>query len=300
MSSFIRYEQAPVEIKKGSGGAACTLVASSLTAGENLPLQAVRALGYNGAVAVAANGPVEGTWSTTYTLIKNAVTSVGCGSSMTPDGDCDDFMSSAPLTWGSGDYISLKVGNSDLFAQGMANSLSITAEPNAIITATLGGNFYDGGLTPAAGTIKAGSATAGHGTLAAAHGSTSTGQKVGFSCDPFSASYEASRGFNPIYSLGSLAAKFVMVTDPQQSVTFQGENIPTGTVTSGATPTCVAPTNASMTIKDTCGNGVTTLSVCGYIQSRDIEIAENDVLRGNVTIVDYAGLLQSLSNASCS
>lgn len=300
MSSFIRYEQAPVEIKKGSGGTACTLVASSLTAGENLPLQAVRALGYNGAVAVAANGPVEGTWSTTYTLIKSSVTSTGCGSSMSPDTDCDAFMSSAPLTWGSGDYISVKVGSSDLFAQGMANSLSITVEPNAIVTATLGGNFYDGGLIPSGGAMKAGAAQVGYGTLAAAHGSTSTGKKIGFSCDPFSASYEASRGFNPIYSLGSLAAKFVMITDPQQSVTFQGENIPNGTVQSGSTPTCVAPTNATMSIKDTCGNAVTSLSVCGYIQSRDIEIAENDVLRGNVTIVDYTGLVQSLSNASCS
>ncbi len=299
MSSFIRYEEAPVSIKKGSD-AACTLVASSLTAGENLPLQAVRALGYNGAVAVAANGPVEGTWSTTYTLIKNAVTSLGCGSAMTPDANCDDFMGSGPLTWGSGDYITLKVGGSDLFKQGMANSLSVTAEPNAIITATLGGNFYDGGLLPAAGKIAAGAAEGGYGTLAAAHGSTSTSSKVGFSCDPFTASYEASRGFNPIYSLGQLAARFVMVTDPQQSVTLQGENLPTGTVTGGAAPTCVAPINASVIIKDTCNQDVTTLEVCGYVQSRDIEVAENDVLRGNVTVVDYSGLEQDLANASCS
>jgi hypothetical protein len=297
MSSFIRYEQAPVDLKKGSSNA-CTLVASSVTAGENLPLQAVRALGYNGAVAVAANGPVEGTWSTTYALIKKAVTSKGCISSalMTPDADCDDFMSSSPLTWGSGEYISLKIGDANIFAKGLANSLSISIEPNAIVNATLGGNFYDGGITAKAGGIGAGTITAGNGTLSVGHGSKSTGAKLGFGCDPFSASYEASRGFNPIYSLGSLDAKFVMVTDPQQSMTLQGENLPTD-LSSGS---CVAPTNASMTVKDTCDNTVATLAVCGFVQSRDIEIAENDVLRGNITVVDYVGLQQSITSVSCS
>jgi len=297
MSSFIRYEQAPVDLKKGSDDA-CTLVASSVTAGENLPLQAVRALGYNGAVAVAANGPVEGTWSTTYALIKKAVDSIGCISTakMTPDADCNDFMGSGPLTWGPGDYISLKIGNTNIFAKGLANSLSISVEPNAIVNATLGGNFYDGGILAAAGGITAGADTTGNGTLAVGHGSQSTGAKLGFGCEPFSASYEASRGFNPIYSLGSLDAKFVMVTDPQQSMTLQGENLPTE-LSSG---TCVAPINASMTVKDTCGNDVAPLTVCGFVQSRDIEVAENDVLRGNVTVVDYVGLQQVITSVSCS
>ena len=297
MSSFIRYEQAPVELTK-AGSNACTLVASSVTAGENLPLQAVRALGYNGAVAVAANGPVEGTWSTTYALIKNAVTSKGClsGAIMSPDSDCNDFMSSAPLTWGSGEYISLKLGSSSIFTKGLANSLSISIEPNAIVNATLGGNFYDGSIKTAAGSIAAGTPERGNGTLSVGHGSKSSGQSLGFGCDPFSASYEASRGFNPIYALGSLDAKFVMVTDPQQSMTLQGENLPTQ-LSSGS---CVAPTNASMTVKDTCNNTVATLAVCGFVQSRDIEVAENDVLRGNITVVDYVGLQQSITSVSCS
>ena len=179
----------------------------------------------------------------------------------------------------------------------MANSLSVSIEPNSIVNATLGGNFYDGGLIPEAGGITAGDAALGNGTLAVGHGATSTGAKVGFACDPFSASYEASRGFNPIYSLGSLSAKFVMITDPQQSVTLQGENMPTG---GGDDPLCLSPTNASITVKDTCKQDVTSFSVCGYIQSRDIEVAENDVLRGNVTIVDYSSLTQELANASCS
>lgn len=296
MSSFIRFEQAPVVLTKS--GTECDLAAQSVTAGENMPLQAVRALGYNGAVAVAANGPVEGTWSVTYTLIKSAVDSTGCsGSKMTPPAGCDDFMSSLPLTWGSGSYISMEVGNTSLFDQGMANSMSVSIEPNSIVNATLGGNFYDGGLKPSGGGMQAGESETGNGTLAVGHGAKSTGAKVGFSCDPFTANYEASRGFNPIYSLGSLAAKFVMITDPQQSVTLQGENIPTG---GGDDPLCLTPTNASISVKDTCDNPITTLSVCGFIQSRDIEVAENDVLRGNVTIVDYSSLTQDLANASCS
>ena len=201
MSSFIRFEQAPVTLSKSSVD--CELAAQSVTAGENMPLQAVRALGYNGAVAVAANGPVEGTWSVTYTLIKSAITgsaaSDDCVSSkMSAPTGCDDFMSSTPLTWGSGSYITMKVGATELFSQGMANSMSISIEPNSIVNATLGGNFYDGTLKPGGGEMVAGVAENGNGTLSVGHGATSTGAKVGFACDPFSASYEASRGFNPI------------------------------------------------------------------------------------------------------
>ena len=298
MSSFIRYEQAPVAIEKTGVGAACGLVATSVTAGENLPLQAVRALGYNGAVAVAANGPIEGTWSTSYTLIKGTLKSKGCISSaiMTAPANCDDFMSKAPLTWGSGSYIKLKIGNSQIFNNGLANSFSVSVEPNAIVTATLGGNFYDGTMQTAAGNITAGAVATGNGTLDVGHGSKSTGAKLGFGCDPFSASYEASRGFNPIYSLGSLDAKFVMITDPQQSITLQGENLPTAVSTG-----CIAPVNATVTVNDQCNaTAVTTLDVCGFVQSRDIEVAENDVLRGNITVVDYTGLTQEITSVSCS
>ena len=109
------------------------------------------------------------------------------------------------MTYGSGKYITLNVGKagSELFKQGLANSLSITAEPNSIITATLGGQFFDGGIL--ASSVTAGTETEGNASLAVAHGATSSGGKsgLGFSCDPFSANYEASRGFNPIYSLGN-------------------------------------------------------------------------------------------------
>tara|TARA_B100000214_G_C23925528_1_gene608165 strand:- start:87 stop:1010 length:924 start_codon:yes stop_codon:yes gene_type:complete len=301
-SSFVRFEQAPVTIDfAGSGaGKECGLLASNLTVGENTPLQAVRALGYNGAVAVAANGPIEGTFSITYNLVNTRETkgsAVCTGSKMEADGNCDWVTSSTVMTYGSGKYISLKVGTGDdLFSQGLANSLSVTAEPNSIITATLGGNYYDGGIQAAS--VTAGAGTAANGSLAVAHGAATSPSTtgLGFSCDPFSANYEASRGFNPIYSLGSLDARFVMVTDPQQSITYQGEQIPAG---GGSDVNCLDPTNASLTVNDQCGQEITTLNVCGFIQSRDIEIAENDVLRGNITIVDYTGLQQSLDGAEC-
>ena len=40
-------------------------------------------------------------------------------------------------------------------------------------------------------------------------------------------------------------------------------------------------------LRDTCNVEIETFKVCGFAQTRDIAIAENDVLRGNITIIDY-------------
>ena len=86
------------------------------------------------------------------------------------------------------------------------------------------------------------------------------------------------RGFNPIYALGSLDAKFVMVTDPQQSMTLQGENLPTQL----SSEAC-GPINASMTVKDT----VTTQLLRWLFadEKTHIEVAENDVLEATLLLI---------------
>ena len=299
---FTRYEQAPVNLS--AGGADCQLLATTVTVGENLPLQAVRALGFNGAVAVTSNGPIDGTWSVTYHLVKEAGTICegGVATKFTP-GPCAPYYGPQTaelgwvMSWGfaAAERLTMNINGVQMFTKGIANSFNVTAEPNAIITATLGGNFYDCRLNPDGGAFGEAPSQeeAGGGDLNVAHGSTSgaDASDLGFGCDPFSATYEASRGFNPIYTLGSLDAVMVMVTDPQQSITMQGEDIPKAVIGSCGsaedTPLCLVPNKIAFSIADVCNKPISTFDICGHIQSRDIELAENDVLRGNITIVDY-------------
>ena len=301
-NKFVRYEQAPIQLLANSN--TCNALATTVTVGENLPLQAVRALGYNGAVAVAANGPAEGSFSVTYHMItKKSSGSMCSGSGVTAPTGCGEFYDGTAAAFGFGKQIELKIATKSLFSQGMINSFNITAEPNAIITATASGNFYDGRIQLDGGAIDPVAATdVTSPDLAVAHGSTSGfGEDgvsgLGFSCDPFTATYEASRGFTPIYTLGSINALFVMITDPQQSITLQGNNLPNGLKSDE--PNCLDTIDASFQVSDICGEEIAAFDVCGFPTSRDIEVAENDILRGNITVVDYA-FLQDVQNVSCS
>ena len=319
MAGFIRYEQAPVTMAIG-GGAGCELLATTVTAGENLPLTAVRALGYNGAVAVTSNGPVDGSFSVTYHMVKEKMPAASCRTSADVPGGCTNFF--APVDADDSDFVmsrsfanslSMTVAGTTLFTDGIANSFTVTAEPNAIITATLAGNYFDCRMAPNGGALAVAPIKVGGGDFAVAHGSTSGAEGdtsgLGFSCDPFTATYESSRGFNPIYSLGKLSAIMVMITDPQQSITMQGENIPksvlknsgSGTSTDCASLTdalCLEKSDIGFNLKDVCNNSIGVYNVCGFVASRDIEVAENDVLRGNITITDYT-FPQEVDSVDC-
>ena len=137
----------------------------------------------------------------------------------------------------------------------------------------------------------------GCGELGLPHGSKSfvdaaTITSAGFQCNPFSVSYEASRGTNPVYTLSSLEPAFVQVTDPQESMTLQGENLPYGTVGTDCDP-CTTQRRFTFNLLGLCSSAgseassCATYSVCGPVTSRDIEVAVDDVLRGNITVVDY-------------
>jgi hypothetical protein len=320
--SFIRYEEAPVMYSFAAGTEPDqTLLATNVTVSENMPLTPVRALGYNGAIAVMPSGPPEGSFSVTYNIQDPNVKREPCdGATATePRSENADWYDASRETfvlkrgYVSDENIVLSVGNPNnpLFKQGFATSYSLTAEPNAVITASVNGSFFDCGIIAAAKSITAhpnagaDANQVGGGELSLLHGgnahtkATSTG--LGFNCNPFTANYEASRGTNPIYNLGSLQARFVQVTDPQESITLQGENLPAGTMGSDCDP-CTIMTNISFTVASLCGSSaLATYAVCGPVQSRDIEVAVDDILRGNITVVDYTlrQQLPDLSGISC-
>jgi hypothetical protein len=290
--AFLRYESMPVIIT--IGGVEEQVFANNVTVTENLPLTAVRSLGFNGAVSTTSTGPIDGTWSITYIPVAGG----GIGSECKEiNGTKDTVLLTAPTKDFGQDPMTLLVGSSVAFTQGAATSYSITVEPNAVIAATVEGNFYDpNGINVAAGDWAAvgGVPPVAGGGDAVAHGSTSgpdetVREALGWSTDPFTATYSATRGLTPIYTISKLDAAFVVPTDPTETVTMQGDNISKGTLTvdEASEPLCLEAVEIAFSLNDVCGTNIETFDVCGFVQSRDIAIAENDVLRGNVTIVDY-------------
>ncbi len=306
--AFIRYEEA--EVLVGFTTLGTRLMATNVTVSENMPLTPVRSIGYNGAIAVMPSGPPEGSFSITYNInIGSREKCDGAGTTVTSD--ATDFWQSEDSAgtinsnfalrrgYDTSANLSLSIGGGTpataLFNQGFCTSFSISAEPNAVVTPTLNGSFFDCGIQEEGGGIVASTALDGNGELSLLHGSNTSvanPSALGFNCSPFSANYEASRGTNPVYSLGSLEARFVQVTDPQESITLQGENLPAGVMKTpgGECDPCTDMTNASFTVNSLCNDsaaGAGKYTVCGPVQSRDIEVSVDDVLRGNITVVDY-------------
>ena len=294
--SFIRYEEASVKV--GYGAADCQLLATNVTASENLPMTPVRALGYNGAIAVMPSGPPEGSFSITYNISGGSRTGT-CGGGSTSY--CDqakfycaaesDFVMKQGYDPTAAFQLAVAAGGT-LFEKGFPTSFSLSAEPNAVITATLQGSFFDCGLQVAGGGLSAAGVLTGHGEASLAHGSKTVAEaasSIGFSCNPFSANYEFTRGSNPIYTLGNVSAAFIQITDPQESITLQGENIPVGTIDTATCGMCSDVVTINFKVGSLCGTDgdMCTYEVCGPVQSRDIEVAVDDVLRGNITVTDY-------------
>jgi hypothetical protein len=308
--AFIRYEEAQVQV--GYGSPSNELYATNVTVGESLPLTPIRSLGFNGAIAIAPSGPVEGTWSVSYGLFATAARPLMCATGPTMSSpaawqDPTDSEFIVAATYDPDAAITMSIGDAttNLFEKGFATSFSLSAEPNAVVTATANGNFYDCSMLLGADGITAGAVGDGEGTFNPAFGGNVSivEGSAGFSCKPFSASYEYTRGASPIYTLGEVAAKFVAVSDPQQSLTLQGSNLPYSVVSDPAGDSgcdyCTQTRELSFVVDALCGDAaVGDYTVCGLVTSRDIEVAVDDILRGNITVVDYT-VKQKISSISC-
>ena len=305
--AFIRYEEAPVNV--GYGSASNLLYANNVTVGESLPLTPIRSLGYNGAVAIAPSGPVEGSWSVSYTLFSETARPICTNTDAAQN--VGDWQNPALATfilnkgYDPADAITMSIGDSavELFKKGLATSFSISAEPNSTISATANGNFYDCSIIVAADGILSDTPIDGKSSFDPAFGSSVTmaDKSAGFSCKPFSASYEYTRGASPVYTLGAVEAAFVSITDPQESMTFQGSNLPFSVAADPESETCGYCTDGrtlQFVVKSLCGNAVADYTVCGMVTSRDIEVAVDDILRGNITVVNYS-VVQQLQSVTC-
>ena len=283
----------------GYNNADTNVFATSFTVSENLPLTAIRSVGFNGAIATTASAPIDGTFSVSWVPSEGKIDGTQCegrgGAALT-----GKIMIAAPKKLFTADPIWFSVAEEVIFKKGAATSFSLSIEPNNLITCTLDGNFYDkGGMLPGAGALAGGAEDETQGAAAVAHGSTSgldntetADLDIGFSTAPFNMSYSATRGLNPIYTVNNFEAAFIMPTDPQESMTMQGDNLPRSVynLADATKYLCTDPVQLSFNVKSVCDKEIFStddLNVCGYVQSRDVNIATDDVLRGNITVIDY-------------
>ena len=273
MADFIRFTKCPIYID------GTEIFATSASMSESLPIQRINSLGYNGAVAVASSGPVDGTWSVdfTYTDGMNAL-----------------LDNTFRKNWDN--KITVKFAGNE-YTKAVMTSLRFGAEANAVVTCSAGGNYYTS-LGPTDG-IAAGIPKGpidpddykqvGHGSKTSV---------VGASTQYFNFNWEATRTLTSIYQLNDANPIHLDFSDETITASAQGNNLQ-NCMTSAcdgvdADFTNICPRQAEMTFKvgSLCpdhGDAFSDqeLKCDGFVQDRNVEVSEGDVLRGNITVVDW-------------
>jgi len=161
-------------------------------------------------------------------------------------------------------------------------SFSLSAEPNNIITANFGADILGEittGVAPAGSTEE----------VTGAHTSTMTSNfsTVGYANQTFSFSYDLTQSYNLIYSLtGGFTPALKEVSDGEESVSVEGDNIAIALTGVNGIVCLDKIGDISLSFDDGCGNGRGSLTINGYINSRDVSIADNDLVRGTASITN--------------
>ena len=273
MADFIRFTKVPIYLN------GIEIFATSATMSETLPLQRINSLGYNGAVAVAASGPVDGTWSCDFTYT---------------DGMADLLDNTFRKNWD--DKITVQFA-ANSYTKAVMTSLRFSAEANQVVSCSAGGNFY----TSLGGT-DAITADTSKGPLDPAdykqvgHGSKTS--VVGISSQYFNFNWEATRTLTSIYQLNDANPIHLDFSDETITASAQGNNLQ-ACITSSCDGvdedfTTICPKQAEMTFKvgSLCPDHKDAftdqeLKCDGFVQDRNVEVSEGDVLRGNITVVDW-------------
>ena len=260
----ILYENCPVTIDVNGDVIATTPVyAKSASIDEGIGIEQLKALGLSN-VNVAANEAPQGSFSIDCYIHNNTLIST-----------LQSFKESS-------DYFNCQVGPY-IIKKCLFTSLSLSASPNAIVDATFSTDFF-GGIEKVA--IPS-SATA---TESAAHSSNMTTDfaGVGFAGETFSFSYDLSQSYNLIYSLtGGFSPVVKQVQGGEETMGIEGADI--GNNLTGADGVVCLENVGVLTASfdDGCGNARGSVTMSGYLNSRDVAVSEDDIVRGNVNVIYY-------------
>lgn len=215
---LLNYQNVSVTVNNSS------LFVNSASFSFDAPIEPIRSLGQQNAIANIINGPIEGTLNIEYVV----------SSATDPGKTIFDAIIARTTT-----SVPVNIGGIS-FSNAYLTDHSLTAEPNSIINGRLGFRVF--GELPAGAMSSSVAGTATSSTIG--HGSNSVAVT-----DALSFEYSASVEWEPIYKLSSATPEAVNYQGAQQTLNVRGLNLNKSVVR------CQTPTTATVSIGASCGNG---------------------------------------------
>jgi len=248
------FENCPVTID-GTG-----IYATSASLSQSIATENIKALGLSN-ITVVGSEPPKGSFSADFVIHDNDIIA-----KMTGFRDSSSF-----FTCVAGPY----TANDCLFT-----SFGISADPNSIITASFEAEVFGEIVTGTAPAQSGAAVTGAHSATMSADFST-----VGYSNEAFSFSYDLNQTYILIYSLtGGFVPMIKEVEGGDESMSVGGAGI--GKALTGVNGVVCLDQVGDMSVSfdDGCGAPRGSLSISGYLTSRDISISENDIVQGTVSV----------------
>lgn len=255
------------------------VLANSAQVNDSISLAEIRQLGSEGATSARAASPAERSVSVDF-IYGDLSVMVNGEEYNAPRKDWFDNLT------GAIEYIDLTVGKYTL-KSGLLTNFSFSSEPNAAINASAEFIFYNAELIEEDLPVVYDSSFASEG-----HGVYSSGLfsdvSIGINGHPFSFSYALSQNFEASRYIGEVIPSLVRRTDGQISVDIEGDDLGAG-LTASADSLCKNKiADATFNISGLCDSTFgDQYKVKGYVESRNLSVSDGDIVRGNISIVDY-------------
>lgn len=239
--------------------------ASSASMNAQKGYEAVRAVGYKGAMGVVPSGPPGGDASFEF-----------IGSALDPQ----FFAMLNPEVDGE----NITIGGSS-GQNGLLTDMSVDVEPNQVVSSSASFQFFtpptlNPNITPRGGNIEVADKAIVGGDLL--HGA---GDETGIGGPAFRASYSMSQSYDAIFEIGSMCPVFKYRTDGTEELTMEGDNL-TATIKDCGVK-CPETASLTLTIGGLCGNEWSR-KVLGFVTSQGVTVSEGGVLTGTMTITDFS------------
>jgi hypothetical protein len=278
----IQFENCPVLFKPRfptNGFSGAFVLANSAEINDSISLSEIRELGREGSNRARAESPVQGSISVDF-IYGDLNIKVNGQNYSAPRKEWFDNLT------GTIEYVDVEVGPY-AFKSGLLTNFSFSSEPNSAVNASAEFIFYNAELSKGSlpNAYDPSFIGEGHGVYSSGDFSDSS---IGMNNHPFSFSYVLTQNFEASRYIGEITPALVRRTDGQIAVEIEGDDLGTA-LTASPDNLCKSKiTEASFNISGLCTPSFgDQYTVGGYVESRSISVAEGDIVRGNISIVDY-------------
>jgi len=262
----ISYQNCPVTIN------GVNLFATNVSWNQSQSLQGLRVLG--GAVTSAVTQAPEGEFTADFYIGSTGI-AVKFGSALAKTGS---------------EFFDCTIGDLT-FSKCLLNSFNISAQTNALINGSLGVGCYGNIVGNISGTKATGKITGAHAAQSVLQAqATEEGIGIGFSSNPYSFTYDLSKEYsiNRVVGTGDLAQGNVKFVSATERATLEGDRLPSGIAKDPAGSSafaCLTGYEVALELKSSCGASFGSVGLSkGNAVSRNLQVANNDTVRGSVTI----------------